>query len=84
MLSYLGILFKLPMALCGYNQGIILPITTTYYELKDKRVDISYNKLQEIKLCATFNRSKILNKSTLVDTMGTLYNVSYAVVQEEV
>ena len=81
------------MDLCDYNQGIVIPSTTTYYDLKNKNVDISYKKLQEsaevrifspINLCTTFNRSEIFNKSTLVDTLGTLYDVSYVVVQEEV
>ena len=71
------------MDLCGENLEIIITSTNPDSEMKNNHVAISYQELREsaaagivnpIKVCTTVNRYEILMKSTLVGTLGSLYN----------
>ena len=69
MLSYSGVLVKVPTSLCRKNRGMIISSTNPDYKLKKMHVDISYHKLREsdvsrtvnpVKVCIMVNQSDIL------------------------
>ena len=85
MLRYLGVPFKVTIALCGDNLVMIIYCTNPDSDLKKKHVTILYHKLQEsaaagianpIKVFTTVNRSDILTRGTFVGALGSFSDAS--------